>query len=277
MSMLSLKKVHFFCTIIFGLFATFAFGQYPNRPETGFIFDENRLMSRQEAELFNSLSEELYKKTGTPMVCVLIDDIKGLDYKAYANEIHKRWNLDNGILIFTALKQQKRTVVVAENLHENFSESKLEQLEQQTLVKNYRLQKYGQGIISLGFELAKKISKDKNIALDINKSLFEEEEYKITPRMFLFLMFVFFLLLMSKFSGRRSSGRLWFLPAGFLKKSSSEGLSNFAGSFGSRRKAFDLGSGNTTLTNNTDTGTNSFGGGFAGGRRGFGGGFGGNW
>ena len=62
--------------------------------------------------------------------------------------------------------------------------------------------------------------------------------------MILFILFVFFLTLMAKFSGGRGNGILWFLFGGAIKnKKKDEPEIGFAGGFGSTAKGFGGGFG----------------------------------
>ena len=62
--------------------------------------------------------------------------------------------------------------------------------------------------------------------------------------MILFILFVFFLLLMAKFSGGRGNGILWFLFGGAIKnKKKDEPETGFSGGFGSSPRGFGGGFG----------------------------------
>ena len=47
----------------------------PKRPQNSYVYDEDRLISKQEIQFINALSEELYKKAGFGLAVALIHDI----------------------------------------------------------------------------------------------------------------------------------------------------------------------------------------------------------
>lgn len=222
----------------------------PPRPTNSYVYDEVHLMSTQEVRLFNTLSEELYRKTGVAIACALMNDIGSADYRTYAMQTAEHWGVggksNEGVLIFVSLKQRRRSVEVGYGAEGYLPDALVERIQQKTLVPAFRQQKYGEGIISLAWELAQTTAKAKGVTLDLKQDQFVEEQ-KTPPSMILFIMFIFFLLLMSKFSGGRGNGCLWFLLGNAIGSSSRR-------NYGSR---------------------GGFGGGFGGGRGGFGGGFGG--
>lgn len=235
------------------IFATNVFAtanKLPSRPTNSYVYDEVHLMSTQEIRLFNTLSEELYRKTGVAMACVLMNDIGHTDYRTFAMQTAEKWGVggksNEGLLIFVSLKQRRRSVEVGYGAEGYLPDALVERIQQKTLVPAFQQQKYGEGIISLAWALAQTTAKAKGVSLDLKQEQYVEEQ-KTPPSMILFIMFIFFLLFMSKFGGGRGNGCLWFLLGNAIGSSSHRG-------YGSR---------------------GGFGGGFGGGRGGFGGGFGG--
>lgn len=240
--------VFLFLGIFLSLVATAWAIATPPRPVNSYVFDEDHLMTAQEIKLFNTISEELYRKTGVAIACALMHDIGHNDYRSYALQVAESWGVggksNEGILIFASIKQRRRSVEVGYGAEGYLPDALVERLQQQTIVPAFRLQKYGEGVVRLAWAMAQVTAKEKNVTLEINDEQFQEEQ-GAPPQMFLFVMFVFFLVMMAKFSGGRGNGCLWFM------------LGNAIGRSG----------------RNNDRG--GFGGGFGGGRGGFGGGFGG--
>lgn len=232
------------------LFSSAALAQkLPPRPRNSYVYDENRLMTAQEIRQFNILAEELYRKTGVGMACALMNNIGRNDYRSFAVRTAEKWGIggktNEGILIFVDLKQRRRSVEIGYGAEGYLPDVLVERLQQKTLVPAFRQQKYGQGIITLAWELAQITAKEKNVNLELNQEQFTQKEQEAPPRMILFILFILFLLIMSKSSGGRGNGCLWFL------------IGNAIGSSGRNRHH------------------GGFGGGFGGSHGGFGGGFGG--
>lgn len=249
-SFLSIAFLIFFCLLASPVHAKKTEG-LPPKPFHSYVYDENHLMSAQEIQLFNNISEELFRKTGAAIACVLMDDIGHVNYRTFALKTAEKWGVggksNEGILIFASIKQRRRSVEVGYGAEAYLPDVLVERLQNKTLVPAFKQQKYGQGVINLAYAIAQTTAKAKGVTLDLDPRQYAEEETKTQPSSILFIMFVFFLVVMAKSSGGRGNGCLWFL------------LGNAIGSSSHRHSGPRSG----------------FGGGFGGGRGGFGGGFGG--
>lgn len=226
--------------------------RYPQRPSESNIYDDNHLLNASETSLFNNLAVELYQKTGIELTCVLLDDIGHVNQfeksELYAQNTAKEWNLGkqaDGIMIFVAQKQRWKNIVVTPALEKTFDEKTLAKIQQKTLIPAFREYNYGEGILSLSYALAQIGAKAKGKVLDIDATPYKLSENSVPALMILFILFVFFLLLMAKFSGGRGNGILWFLFGGAIKnKKKDEAEVGFGGGFGGTPKGFGGGFGN---------------------------------
>lgn len=226
--------------------------RYPQRPSESNIYDDNHLLNASETSLFNNLAVELYQKTGIELTCVLLDDIGHVNQfeksELYAQNTAKEWNLGkqaDGIMIFVAQKQRWKNIVVTPALEKNFDEKTLAKIQQKTLIPAFRKYNYGEGILSLSYALAQIGAKAKGKVLDIDATPYKLSENSVPALMILFILFVFFLVLMAKFSGGRGNGILWFLFGGAIKnKKKEEAEVGFGGGFGGTPKGFGGGFGN---------------------------------
>lgn len=265
----STSFISLFIAIFIFVFATVSFADVgrksstdrrtPPRPNNSYVYDENRLMTAQEVQQFNIIAEELYQKAGVSLAAALMNDIGNNDYRDYAVQTAQSWGVggktDEGILIFVALKQRRRSVEVGYGAEGYLPDVLVEKLQQASLVPAFRQQKYGIGILALAWEIAQVVAKEKNISLNIGENPIPEES-GMPARMVLFIMFVTFMLMMAKFSGGRGNGCLWFMLGNAIGNASrNNNRSGFGGGFGGR---------------------GGFGGGFGGGGFG-GGGSGGSW
>lgn len=226
--------------------------RYPQRPSESNIYDDNHLLNASETSLFNNLAVELYQKTGIELTCVLLDDIGHVNQfeksELYAQNTAKEWNLGkqaDGIMIFVAQKQRWKNIVVTPALEKTFDEKTLAKIQQKTLIPAFREYNYGEGILSLSYTLAQIGAKAKGKVLDIDATPYKLSENSVPALMILFILFVFFLVLMAKFSGGRGNGILWFLFGGAIKnKKKEEAEVGFGGGFGGTPKGFGGGFGN---------------------------------
>lgn len=183
------------CSVAFAL---------PSRPAEGHIYDENRLMNFKQADFFNHVSDLFYKKTGSPIDVILLDDIGERDAGEYASEISEKWRSDAGtegeILIFVALKQRRKFIATSGNAIGILPKGALEKIEQEKLVPKFRSERYGDGVIAFAMELTQTVAR-----LDIDAPP-REEEAPMTIRGWIFIAVVFGLLVIFG----RKSGRFGF-------------------------------------------------------------------
>lgn len=227
--------------------------RYPQRPSESNIYDDNHLLNASETSLFNNLASELYQKTGIELTCVLLDNIGHVNQfekgNLYAQNTAKEWELgkqtEMGIMIFVVQKQHWKNIVVTPALENTFNEKTLAKVQQKTMIPAFRENNYGEGILALSYALAQMGAKAKGIKLDVDPAPYKLSENSVPALMVLFILFVFFLLLMAKFSGGRGNGILWFLFGGAIKnKKKEEAEVGFGGGFGSSPKGFGGGFGN---------------------------------
>ena len=233
----------------------------PKRPQNSYVYDEDRLLSKQEVQFFNALAEELYKKAKVGLAVALVHDIGFADFRDYAVKIAESWGVggkkDEGILIFAAMKQRRRSVEVGYGAEGYLPDVLVERLQQKTIVPAFKVEKYGQGVITLAWEIAQVVAKEKGVTLEVNTDQLPQEE-EDSPFGLVLVIFVILFLLVSKNGGGRGNGCLWFLLGNALSNSS---RGHHRGGFGGGFGGF---------------GGGGFGGGFGGGHFG-GGGSGGGW
>ena len=232
----------------------------PKRPQNSYVYDEDRLLTNQELQFVNELAEKLYKTAGVGLAVALMHDIGDADYRDYALSIAESWGIggktNEGILIFAAMKQRKRSVEVGYGAEGYLPDALVERLQQKTIVPAFKVQKYGQGVMQLAWEIAQVVAKEKGIMLDVNTDQLPQEDDDSSGLGL--IIFVILFLLVAKNGGGRGNGCLWFLLGNALSNSS---RGHHRGGFGGGFGGF---------------GGGGFGGGFGGGSFG-GGGSGGGW
>lgn len=182
----------------------------PPKPAASHIFDENRLMSAQQAKYFEELSDELYHKTGTRIAAALMDDIGEINAGGYAARLANSWQTgsknDSNILLFVALKQRRRSVEIGSGITDAFSSVNVDKLQQELLIPAFRKEKYGEGILQLAYSLALAVASQKGVRLDIGPAAISDEE-PMTIRGWVFIVAVAAFLVLSARSGKRFAGR----------------------------------------------------------------------
>lgn len=191
------------------LFASFLLAQ---PPVNSYVFDDNRLLTTQETETFNLIAQELYNKTKVTLAAALYQDIGEEDPREFALKIAESWGVgkkgaDEGILIFVAMNQKRRSVEVGYGSEAYLPDVLVEKFQQETLVPAFRQKKYGEGILSLAWAIASHIAKEKQIELSLNDAELSSipEFRESTPLSFMQILFILILIAFLLFTktGRR--------------------------------------------------------------------------
>ena len=189
----------------FLVFYSATFG-LPTRPEKSHVYDENRLVSAQQLEFFDRLSDEVAKETGISIDAVLLDDTGERDVAQYASDIADKWQADAGVkgevLIFVVQKQRRKLVVTKGTASEILDRVSIRKAEQDLLVPSFRMEHYGDGILSLAGWLTFAIGDSTGKKFDIDMQEQPSEE-GLTIRGWIFIAAVFGLLIAFGSKGRR--------------------------------------------------------------------------
>lgn len=233
---------NFLFALLFGFAcATFAFaGDHgfpgiPERPHGTHVYDEDRVLSSQDIQFIDSLSQLLQEKAGVEIAVALVDDVGDMDFRKFAIATSRKWNIgedSEGILIFAALRQKRRTVEIGRGTEAYLAGDLVEKIQQRTLVPAFRLQRYGQGVTDLVWELSQVICKAKNTSIDMQPRNVPQEQ-GVSVGGFLFIAAVILFLIAAKFGGGRGKGLLWFLAGNAIAKSGKRSNKSFDGNFGS--------------------------------------------
>ena len=172
----------------------------PSRPDHSLVYDENRLLSAQQVEYFDRISEELSSKTGSVIAIALLDDIGKRNIHDYAFEIAQKWGIDcksgKGIMILIALKQRRQVVEIGSG--NTIPQSQVETLQQGKLFPAFRKERYGEGINTFAFALADALTRESATTLNIAPP--PNEDSSISLRGWIFIIVVFGALI--AFGGR---------------------------------------------------------------------------
>ncbi len=255
-------KLNFYLLLTIFFFGSFGFAvPVPPVPKTGAVYDEARLLSAGETQVFNRIADVLYRQTGVGMAAAIFENIENEEARDFAGKVAHAWGIggktDEGILIFIAMDQKRRSVEVGYGAEGYLPDALVERLQQETLVPAFRRQEYGSGILTLAWSLAEEVAREKNVTLpaDSIENFIPERQRspEANPLVGLILIAVIVIIIMkSNKRGGRPGGGIFIPP------------SIFGGGFGA-------GSGSSRR----GSAPRSFGG-FGGGRFG-GGGSGGSW
>ncbi|MDR1759628.1 MAG: TPM domain-containing protein [Fibrobacter sp.] len=216
-------KITLFLTILFLSSWVFAV-PVPPSPENGAVYDEARLLSAGETQIFNRIADVLYQQTGVAIAAAIFKDIGSEEARDFAGKVAHAWGVggktDEGILIFIALDQKRRSVEVGYGAEGYLPDALVERLQQETLVPAFRRQEYGNGILALAWSLAEAVAKEKNITLSADSIENFIPEKRQSPQAnplvgLILIILIVIIIIKNNKRGGRPGGRIFIPPSVF--------------------------------------------------------------
>jgi uncharacterized protein len=241
------RSMAFLCVWAFAVTASWATTPFP-RPR-GLVNDFANVVSPDFEKKMVEITDELFRKTGVPVVVVTMSDIGDEDYTEYANRLYAEWGIgkkgeDRGVLIFVAVQERKMRIETGYGMEGVIPDGVAGEIRDRYMIPYLKEDKFGEGLFGGTMAIAQLISKDAGVTLSGGRPV--EKPAKKGSGLSGLIFGVFFLALLF-FMGRRRGGLLPLLLFMSLGRAGSRG----------GRAGFGTGFG---------------GGGFSGGFGGFGGG-----
>lgn len=166
----------------------------PSPAPNGVLYDEDRLLSAQEAELLRALVTEVYLKTDVKIAAVLMDDSHTPATYAYAKEVANKWRLEGsdtkGILIYVSMKERSKHVIVSDGFKTNYPNIDFKKIEQESLMPDFRVERYGRGIINFVWRVSKEIIAANGQTISVNpEALLAEDAFPWQNYIFIAIVF----------------------------------------------------------------------------------------
>lgn len=144
----------------------------PSPAPNGVLYDEDRLLSAQEAEFLRALVTEVYLKTDVKIAAVLMNDSRTNETYAYAKEVANKWRLEGsdtkGILVYVSMKERSKHVIASEGFSTSYPNIDFKKIEQKALMPDFRVEKYGRGIVNFIWEISGEILAASGQTLSVN-------------------------------------------------------------------------------------------------------------
>lgn len=208
----------------------------PSPSKNGFLYDEDRLLSAQEVEFLSALATEVYLKTDVKIAAVLMDNSHTPTTYAYAKEVANKWRLEGnetkGILVYVSMKERSKHVIVSEGFKTTYPNIDFKKIEQEALMPDFRVERYGRGIVNFIWQISKEITAANGQTISVNpETLLAEESFPWQN--YIFIIIVFGALVAAFFYAHPRKKNLSATPqVGFNGNFS--GYENFNGGFKSR-------------------------------------------
>lgn len=166
----------------------------PALKQSSYLYDEDRLLSAQEANFLGIIVHEVMLKSDVKIATVLMDESHTSETYAFAKTVANKWRLEGdstkGILIFVSMKEHSKHIIASEGFKANYPSIDFDRIQQETLIPSFRVGKYGRGIISFVWQISSDIiaADGKTLSAD-PKELFTEEAFPWYNYIFIVLVF----------------------------------------------------------------------------------------
>ena len=167
-----LKTAAIFLLACNAMVATALAANVPSPTKDGILYDEDRLLSAQETEFLRALVTEVYLKTDVKIATVLMDNSHTPETYAYAKEVANKWMLEGtgtkGILVYVSMKERSKHVIASDGFKTKYPNIDFKKIEQEALMPDFRIERYGRGIINFIWQISKEIISADGQSISVN-------------------------------------------------------------------------------------------------------------
>ena len=114
----------------------------PTPIQNGILYDENRLLSAQEADFLKAVVTEVQQKSNVKIATVLMDESHTSETYAFAKTVADKWRLEGdstkGILIFVSMKERSKHIIASNGFKTNYPNIDFDRIQQETLIPSWR-------------------------------------------------------------------------------------------------------------------------------------------
>lgn len=166
----------------------------PTLKQSSYLYDEDRLLSSQEANFLGTIVQEVMLKSDVKIATVLMDESHTSETYAFAKTVANKWRLEGdstkGILVFVSMKEHSKHIIASDGFKAKYPNIDFDRIQQETLIPSFRVGKYGRGIISFVWQISTEITAvdGKTITAD-PKDLFAEEPFPWYNYIFIVIVF----------------------------------------------------------------------------------------
>ncbi|MCX7982380.1 MAG: TPM domain-containing protein [Syntrophales bacterium] len=209
----------------------------------GAVNDFAGVLSPDTKVRLEGLAREVWNKTGTALVVVIMPTIGEHEINDYVNRLYSAWGIgkkgeDKGVLIFVTVKERKMRIETGYGVEGILPDGRVGEIRDRYVIPHLRENNYDAGITQGMEAIAAIVAKEAGVSLSgrikehprVGKNK-EGEGFNLVGLLFIMLMFIFFL-------GTRTGRRLlpWLLlftlTNGRRGGGYSGGFGGFSGGFG---------------------------------------------
>ena len=154
------------CMVLFHLIIVAApsSSERPFPKPKGLVNDFANVIPQSYEQKVVTITNELFKKTGTSVVVVTMPDIGGAEYNDYANRLYSAWEIgkkgeDKGVLIFVTIKERKMRIATGCGVEGILPDGLVGEIRDRYIIPYLKQDKYGEGLLNGTIAVAQVIEK----------------------------------------------------------------------------------------------------------------------
>ncbi|MCP4050608.1 MAG: TPM domain-containing protein [bacterium] len=199
----------------------------------GYVSDNTGTLSIKEKNLLNRISQQLYQKTNSQIVTVVVNSIGNETIDEYSNKLFEKWGIGDkknnmGVLFIIALKEKKTRIEVGYGLEGLIPDGRAGAVLDKNVLPYFKQGQFIDGIVNGHLTIAGIIAKHYKVPLSLNSH--QPTASKPTSNFpSAIIKIILLILFFSVFRGSRL-GLLGLLLLSGSGRSYSSSFSNFGGS-----------------------------------------------
>lgn len=123
------------------------------------------ILRPQNIKIITALIDKLERNTSVEIAIITVDSLEGKTIERYANDLFNEWGIgkegkNNGILFLICPEENKYRIEIGLGLEETITPDFIDRLFEQYGIPNFRLKRFGEGIIMIIKALSEKINRE---------------------------------------------------------------------------------------------------------------------
>ena len=240
-----LRQICFLLGLVFFLLSAFGSAQAerPFPKPKGLLNDFAKVIPQPYAQKILGVTQDLYKKTGIPVVIVTMPDIGGAEYNDYATRLYSAWGIgkkgeDKGVLIFVTIKERKMRIETGYGVEGMLPDGLVGEIRDRYMTPYLSENKFGEGLLNGTLAVAQVIARHSGVKLTDEIPAVKTPTPTKKRSRFSFFPLLLILIIIMFVSKRRGGSWLLLLPlllgggGGYGSRYGSGGVGGSFGGFG---------------------------------------------
>ncbi|MCX7770929.1 MAG: TPM domain-containing protein [Proteobacteria bacterium] len=198
------------CLFLFFLIAGFTVPK-----PTGYVNDYAGVLTPEIKNEINLVAEKLSNSNIAELAVLIVNSTEGVDDFQYAQAVFDNWKIgkkgvDNGILIFVAMKERKVRIHTGYGIEGIITDGTAGEIIDNYIIPYFKQGKFGEGILNGSLAIAKILDKEGKLGSVTPKKLVKKRNtIKQDFIIFVFAIIVILNILLTRLFGVRRRGRYY--------------------------------------------------------------------